>query len=51
MGANKSKPQINSECPICYVDSTKTNGLVLQCGHYYSYSCIQKTLFKKLFYI
>ena len=21
MGNNKSKPQINSECPICYVDS------------------------------
>lgn len=51
MGANKSKPQINSECPICYVDSTKTNGLVLQCGHYYSYSCIQKHCLKTILHM
>jgi hypothetical protein len=51
MGANKSKPQINSECPICYIDSTKTNGLVLQCGHYYSYSCIQKHCLKTILHM
>ena len=50
MGTIKSKPQINSECPICYQESTKSNGIVLSCGHYYNFSCIQKHCLKTIYH-
>ena len=47
MGNAKSKPQINDECPICYTkQENKSDGIVLNCGHYFSNFCIQKHCLK-----
>jgi len=47
MGNTKSKPQINDECPICYTkQKNKSDGIVLNCGHYFSNYCIQKHCLK-----
>ena len=50
MGTTTSKPQINQECPICYKESDEklNNGIILKCGHYYNYFCIQKHCLKTI---
>lgn len=53
MGTTTSKPQINQECPICYKESDEklNNGIILKCGHYYNYFCIQKHCLKTIYYL
>ena len=52
MGLNTSKPQINHECPICYISSDKTDdGIILNCGHYYNKFCIQRHCIKSAYHL